>query len=354
VLWVIDGYTTLSSLPYSQRVNLQAATRDSYVTNGSTVAQANTNVNYIRNSVKATVDAYDGTVTLYRWDTVTGKPDPVLETWMRAMPGVVHPAQDIPPAVRAHLRYPHDLFDVQRTVLARYHVTDPLAFYNGSDFWLIPSDPTVTGNTAQPPYYVRLDPTGQGTHTAFSLTSPFVSLNGRAMTAYLSVDADPGPGYGKLTLLRLPSDVEGPGQLRNDIESDPTIAQELTLLRGGGSRVVPGNLQTFPVGGHLVSIEPIYSQAAGGTSFPILRRVVVVNNSRIAFEPTLQAALDVAFGARLTGSARVAVLVTAAQQANTRAQAALAAGNHAEYELQQRKLAAALAEIAAATSVTGG
>ncbi|HET6818464.1 MAG TPA: UPF0182 family protein [Mycobacteriales bacterium] len=345
VLWVVDGYTTANSVPYSQQQNLAAAASDTYVTNGSSSAQSNQSINYIRNSVKATVDAYDGTVHLYRWDTETGLGrDPVLATWMKAFPGLVRPAAALPSDVRAHLRYPRDLFNVQRTMLARYHVTDPRSFYNGSDFWLVPSDPTMKGSAAQPSYYLRLPGAGG---TQLALTTSFVSLNGRTMTAYLSVGSDPGPGYGRMQLQTLPAGVEGPGQIRNDIESDPGVAQQLTLLRGGGSRVVLGNLQPIPVDGDVIWVEPIYSRAAGGTSFPILRRVVVARGGTIAFEPTLDLALADAVGNGSTPSARLAQAVAAAQQAQARAQAALAANNRAEYERQERLLEAALATIAA-------
>ena len=346
VLWVVDGYTTSNGLPSSQQQNLGSAASDTYVTNGSTVGQAGGSINYIRDAVKATVDAYDGTVRLYEWDTEAGQGrDPVLATWMKAFPGLVHPASQIPTEVRAHLRYPRDLFNVQRAMLARYHVTDPRTFYNGSDFWRVPSDPTMKGTASQPSYYLRMPAAGS---SEYSLTSPFVSLNGRAMTAYLSVGSDPGAGYGRMQLQTLPAGVEGPGQIRNDIESDPVVAQQLTLLRGGGSRVVAGNLQAIPANGSIIWVEPIYSQAAGGTSFPILRRVVVVRDGTIAFEPSLDVALSDAVGSGTSPAVRLARAVAAAQQAQSRAQAALAAGNRAEYERQERLLVAALAEIAAA------
>jgi uncharacterized protein len=347
VLWVVDGYTTSNSVPYAQQQNLRAAATDSYVTNGSSSAQSSRSINYIRNSVKATVDAYDGTVTLYEWDTNTGLGrDAVLATWMKAFPGLVKPASSIPADVLSHLRYPRDLFNVQRSMLTRYHVSDPRAFYNGSDFWRIPSDPTVKSSVSQPPYYLRL-PATTG-ERQLTLASPFVSLNGRAMTAYLSVGSDPGPGYGRMQLQTLPAGVEGPGQIRNDIESDPGVAQQLTLLRGGGSRVVLGNLQAIPLGDTVVWVEPIYSRAAGGTSFPILRRVVVVRGDTIAFQPSLAAALSDAVGNGGSATVRLADAVAAAQQAQARAQAALAAGNRSEYERQERLLTAALAQIAAA------
>jgi uncharacterized membrane protein (UPF0182 family) len=355
ILWVVDGYTTLNSLPYAQQQSFGGAATDSYVAQGSSVAQSNGSIDYIRNSIKATVDAYTGKVTLYRWDTETGAPDPVLQTWMKAFPHLVQPASAIPPGLVPHLRYPRDLFNVQRTLLTRYHVSDPRAFYSGSDFWRVPTDPTTPANVAQPSFYLSLSTTGRTTPAQFALTTPFVSLNGRNLTAYLSVDSDPGPGYGRMTLVEPGPGVEGPGQVRNDIESDPAVAQQLTLLRGGGSRVVLGNLQSVPLGDGVLSIEPIYSRAAGGTSFPILHDVVAVYGDRVGFEPTLSAALDAVFGLTPGGSsAQLRAAVAAAQQAQGQAEAALAAGNRAAYRQAERRLAAALAEIAAALARSSG
>src|SRR5581483_9525834 len=270
-----------------------------------------------RNSVKATVDAYTGKVTLYAWDP-SGTRDPILQSWEESFPGLIQPQRAIPSALLPHLRYPQDLFNVQRSLLTSYHVTNPSEFYNGSDFWKIPTDPTVgatsrinslgkkvtTGSPTQPSVYMSVSPNGDSA-ASFALSSPLVTLNKRGLAAFLSVDSQPGPGYGKLTLLQLPAtaSIESPSQIQNDIESDPGVAQKLTLLRGGNSRVILGNLLTIPLGGQFLYIEPIYTQAISGASFPILRRVIAIyGNGAPAFKPTLSAALQQALGVPVTAT----------------------------------------------------
>jgi uncharacterized membrane protein (UPF0182 family) len=262
--------------------------------------------------VKATVDAYTGKVTLYAWDQATN-PDPILESWAKSFPGLIQPQTAIPTALLPHLRYPQDLFNVQRSLLTRYHVTDPSQFYNGSDFWKIPTDPTVAATSrlnslgktvtvsppTQPSVYMSMSPNGASA-SPFALSSPLVTLNRRSLAAFLTVDAQPGPSYGKLTLLHLPptGSIESPSQIQNDIESNTRVAQQLTLLRGGNSRVVLGNLLTIPLGGQFLYVEPIYTQATAGASFPILQRVIAIyGNGPPAFRRTLPAALHLALGA---------------------------------------------------------
>jgi uncharacterized membrane protein (UPF0182 family) len=268
------------------------------------VAQPNRSVNYLQNSVKAVVDAYTGKVTLYEWDQ-RNHPDALLRTWESAFPGIVKPESQIPAALVPHLRYPQDLFDVQRLLLTRYHVTDPGAFYSGSDFWKIPTDPTVSAqhslNSARgggsapsiPSAYMSLNPLGDGPQK-FALSTPMVTLNYRDLAGFLTVDAEAGPDYGKFTLLQFPAgqSVESPAQIQNDIESDNQISKALTLQRGGNSRVVLGNLLTIPLGGKILYVEPVYTQAQGSNSFPILRHVIAVyGNGEPAFKPNLKAAL---------------------------------------------------------------
>jgi uncharacterized protein len=315
ILWVIDGYTTSSNYPYSQMQNLRSDTTTSYTSNGATVTQPSTSINYMQNSVKATVDAYSGKVTLYSWDQAA-HPDPMLSTWEKAFPGLVHPQSQIPAAVVPHLRYPQDLFNVQRAVLTRYHPgTTPEEYYNGSDFWSVPADPTVGSTTSvnslgktvtnappsQPSTYMTLSP--NGTQPAvFSLSSPLVSLSGRNLAAFLSVDSQPGPNYGHFTLLELPSSpnasVEGPSQVQSDIESDSSVTSKLALLRSGHSKVLLGNLLAVPLDGRILYVEPVYQQAIGGSTsaYPILRKVIARYN-RIAFTNTLPTALNGAIGA---------------------------------------------------------
>jgi uncharacterized protein len=310
--WVVDGYTTSNNYPYSQQVNLRSATSNTLTQSKSVVTQPNTSVNYMRNSVKAVVDAYSGKVTLYEWNQAAD-PDPVLKTWEHAFPGLVQPQSAIPSALVPHLRYPQDLFNVQRSLLTRYHVTNPSEFYNGSDFWTIPTDPTVaatvslnsttnklvrTSAPSMPSDYMTMSSDGLSAAT-YSLTTPMVTLNKRNLAAVLSVDSQPGPGYGQFTLLDLPpsQSVESPSQIQNDIESTPAITQQLTLERGGNSRVVLGGMLTIPLGGQMLYVEPVYTQAAGANSFPILRHVIAIYGSGApAFTPTLQQALNQALG----------------------------------------------------------
>jgi uncharacterized protein len=305
--WVVDGYTSTSNYPASQRINLRSATTNSLTKTGSTVVQPNTSVNYLHNSVKATVDAYTGKVTLYSWNQAA-QPDPILQTWESAFPGLVQPESSIPADLLPHLRYPQDLFNVQRSLLTNYHVTDPRDFYSGSAFWRIPNDPTVAATNSLnsgggssssssptiPSVYMSMSATGDGP-AEYALSTPMVTLNSRDLAGFLTVNAVPGPDYGKFTLLEFPAgqSVESPSQIQNDIESDNTISKALTLQRGGNSKVVLGNLLTIPLAGQILYVEPVYTQAVGGNSFPILRHVIAVyGNGQPAFKATLNAAVQ--------------------------------------------------------------
>ena len=252
-------------------------------------------VNYIRNSVKAVVDAYDGTVHLYEWDTT----DPVLKVWEKAFPDTVQPYAAIPQSLLPHLRYPEDLFKVQRNLLAKYHVTTPLEFYSGQDFWKVPSDPTAggAGAVAQPPYYLSVKMPGQ-TQAAFSLTTTFAPQKRETLAAFMAVNAEPGPDYGTIRLLRLPRNttIPGPGQVQNNFESDPDVSKDLALFRSQGSEVDLGNLLTLPVGGGLLYVEPVYIQASSGQAYPLLRKVLVSFGDRIGYAATLDDALAEVFG----------------------------------------------------------
>ncbi len=302
IKWIVDGYTTSSNYPDSQLTNLRAASATTLTANGASVAQPSSQVNYMKNSVKAVVDAYTGQVTLYEWNQQR-QPDALLKAWESVFPGLVKPQASIPPALLSQLRYPTDLFNVQRTLLAKYHVAQPADFYSGSDFWTVPSDPTVSssinsgassGTTVPlPAKYMSLSPTGYGS-SQYTLSSPMVTLNGRALASFVSVDAEPGPNYGKFTVLDFPSssETESPSQVQNDIESDTTITEALTLQRGGNSSVVLGDLEAIPVAGRMLYVEPVYTQSNGGTSFPILRHVIALYaNGRPSFDNTLGRAI---------------------------------------------------------------
>jgi uncharacterized membrane protein (UPF0182 family) len=310
--WVVDGYTTTNRYPDSQQVNLRSATSNTLTQTGSTVPQSGTSINYMRNSVKATVDAYSGKVTLYQWDP-QNTPDPILASWEQSFPGLIQPQTSIPADLLAHLRYPQDMFNVQRSLLTQYHVTKPGAFYDGSAFWTIPTDPTVGSTTqlnavgkptsvsapTQPSVYMSLSATGT-TPASFALSTPLVTLNQRSLAAFLSVNAQPGPGYGQMTLLELPAGglTESPSQVQNDIDSDPAVVKQLSDARQGHTRVVLGNLLTIPLAGQMLYVEPIYFRASWSSSFPILRRVAVVygDGGKVAYRATLSQALDQALG----------------------------------------------------------
>ncbi len=369
IIWIVDGYTTSAGYPYSKKTTLAGSTTDALTTNSSSItAQADTSINYIRNSVKATVDAYDGTVNLYQWDTS----DPVLKTWSKAFPNTVKPKSAISADLLAHVRYPEDLFRVQRDILSSYHVTTASAFYGGQDFWRVPTDPSTFGGnaSAQPPYYLTLQMPG-ATKPSFSLTTPFVPVGGRQnLSAFASVISDPGPNYGKISVLQLPrsTNIAGPSQVASNFEAKPTVANSLSLLRQGGSDVVLGNLLTLPVGGGLLYVQPVYVRATANTaSYPLLQKVLVSFGDQIGYDDTLQGALDQVFGGNsgTTGttttttptgpvgskSAALAAALQSAKQAMADGQAALAKGDFAGYGAAQDRLKSA---IAAAIAAQGG
>jgi uncharacterized membrane protein (UPF0182 family) len=304
VVWILDGYTTSDRYPYSSLRSLSDLTSDSLtVSSSAVVALANDQVNYIRNSVKATVDAYDGSVTLYAWDEA----DPVLQAWRKVFRNSVKPLSAISGGLMAHLRYPEDLFKVQRTMLAKYHVQDPATFYGAGDFWQVPPDPTGTSGTTspvQPPYYLSISVPSQP-DPRFSLTSTYIPQNGKSqLTGFLAVDSDAGTqngqrrsDYGQLRLLQLTTDVPGPGQVQNGFTTDPVVGQQLNLFRAGGaSKVESGNLLTLPLAGGLLYVQPVYVRSQGETSNPLLQRILVGYNKKIGFSDTLSGALDQVFG----------------------------------------------------------
>lgn len=308
VVWIVDAYTTAASYPYSSPSVLQDATKDTQTAQGTTAALPNERVNYIRNSVKATVNAYDGSVELYAWDDQ----DPVLKSWQNVFPSTVKPYSEMSADLMAHVRYPEDMFKVQRELLNRYHVTDANSFYANDDVWSVPNDPTQQNrNVSQPPYYLSMRMPGEK-EANFSLTSSFIPQQNESgntrnvMYGYLSANADAGTGkdgvksenYGKLRLLELPrsSVVPGPGQAQNLFNSDTDVSQELNLLRQGASEVINGNLLTLPAGGGMLYVQPVYVQSSGDAAYPTLRRVLVGFGEKVGFAPTLDGALDEVFG----------------------------------------------------------
>ncbi|QBJ92249.1 UPF0182 family protein [Streptomyces seoulensis] len=297
IQWIVDAYTTSNGYPYASRTTLGDTTADSLTaTNNSRAVVAQQNqVNYIRNSVKATVDAYTGDVKLYQWDSA----DPVLKTWMKAFPDTVKPRADISPALMAHLRYPQDLFKVQRELLTRYHVTNAQTFLSGSEVWQVPDDPSNDSRDSVPPYYLSMKMPDQK-QQVFSLTTTFTPNGRDNLSAFMAVDSDPrASDYGKIRILKLPTSttVDGPKQVQSQFNSEPSIAETISLLSRGHSQVEYGNLLTVPLDGGLLYAEPVYVR--GGTlKYPLLRKVLVTYEGRTAFEDTLDQALDKVFGVK--------------------------------------------------------
>ncbi len=296
IVWIVDAYTTLDNYPYAQISSLEGAVEDSIDRKTGRLLPRK-EVSYIRNSVKATVDAYDGSVTLYEVDSS----DPVLKAWQGVFPDAVKPASEISPELREHFRYPEDLFKVQRDMLTKYHVDDPREFFTNNAFWSVPADPTVEGVTAsQPPYYVLLgDPeTGK---PVFNLTSAMVGYNRQFLSAYISVRSDPD-GYGKFRILQLPTDTQtqGPQQTQNTMTTAPQVSQEKTLL-SNSNKIRYGNLLTLPVAdGGILYVEPFYNERNTGpntATFPQLLRVLVsyrdqAGSVKVGYASTLAEALN--------------------------------------------------------------
>ncbi|ORA31573.1 UPF0182 family protein [Mycobacterium aquaticum] len=296
MVWIVDGYTTLDNYPYSELTTLSSATADSNEVAVNRLAP-DKQVSYIRNSVKATVDAYDGTVTLYAQD----ESDPVLQAWEKVFPGTVKPKSDISPELQAHLRYPEDLFKVQRALLARYHVDNPITFFSAQDFWDVPLDPNPTASSYQPPYYiVAKDIANNSSSSSFQLTSAMNRFQRDFLAAYVSASSDPS-NYGKITVLTIPGQVNGPKLAFNAISTDTAVSQDLGVIgRDNQNRIRWGNLLTLPVGeGGLLYVAPVYASPGtsdAASSYPRLIRVAMLYNDKVGYGPTVSDALTELFG----------------------------------------------------------
>ncbi|MEY4417605.1 MAG: hypothetical protein RIQ88_43 [Actinomycetota bacterium] len=367
VVWIVDGYTTSANYPYSRAENLSVTTSDS----STTSPLERGDINYIRNSVKATVDAYDGSVKLYAWDAE----DPILKTWMKIYPNTIKPVSEMSGALLSHVRYPADLFKMQRGILGQYHVTDAGAFYSQQDAWMTPNDPVDQGagtSSLQPPYYLTLQAPTQP-KPSFSIYSTFIprstgDSSRNVLTGYLVADSDAGSTkgkvsshYGKLRLLTLPRTtiVPGPGQVQNNFNSDSEVSKLLNILRQGSTTVLNGNLLTLPIGGGLLYVQPVYIQSTGETSFPLLKKVLVAFGDKIAFEDNLDDALNSLFGGSgggttpidpgLTNAQKLAKALADAKAALVEKDAALRAGDWSAYGKADAKLRAAIEAALAAS-----
>ncbi len=366
LVWLVDMYSVTENYPYSQAAPTGRLNR------GATLPR---DFNYIRNSVKATVDAYDGTITLYVWDP----DDPLIQTQSKIFPNVFTDASEMPDDIRSHLRYPEDLFRVQSDLYTLYHITDARQFFSEVDPWEIARDPSTADRPAlraqtadgqaRPmlPYYLLLNLPGED-DLSFIIMQPFTPRARPNMVSFLVAKSDPDE-YGEMIIYNLPaaSQQDGPGQVGDLINQNTEISAEFTLLGQGGSKVIQGSMLVLPVEESIMYVQPIYIQAETSTAsttqnafgvatpadeqgIPEFKRVVVSYNDQIEMRETLGSALDAVFGAG-TGAAvdqepgttvepedpgadvpeEVAALIEAAEQALADAEAALLNGDLGTY-----------------------
>jgi hypothetical protein len=271
LVWMWDAYTTSDRFPYAQ--------------------PHNDSLNYIRNPIKVVINAYDGKLTFYQVD---GQ-DPLARAWGKIFPGLFTPGDQMPADLRRHMRYPEDMYQVQAEMLATYHMTDPVIFYNKEDVWEIPTEIYGTEQVPVVPYYEVLALPGE-TRPEFALLLPFSPLSKQNMSSLLVARQD-GEDYGKLLTLDFPKEklVFGPSQIEARITNDPDISAALTLWDQAGSEVIRGNLLVVPISGSVMYFEPLYLQAQQ-SPIPELTRVIVAYGDKVVMEPTLPDALSKIFG----------------------------------------------------------
>ncbi len=340
LVWMIDGYTISDRYPYAQPVRGMG--------------------NYIRNSVKATVDAFHGTVTYY----IADAEDPVIRTWAKAFPGLLKPFAQMPKDLQAHVRYPEDLFTIQAQMYATYHMEDPQVFYNKEDLWTIPRRQQDARTAAEmEPYFTVMRLPGEA-REEFVLLNAFNPSRRDNMIAILVARSD-APNYGNLLVYMLPKQklVYGPRQIDARIDQDAVISQQLSLWNQQGSRVLRGSLLAIPIDQSLIYVQPLYLAATEQGSLPELRRVIVAYGNQIAMEPTLEQSLGRIFGARVRGdepgprpretaAAGPPLLDTAlravaqrAWEAWQKAQEALRRGDWSGYGQEQKRLEETLRQL---------
>ncbi|HHW18141.1 MAG TPA: UPF0182 family protein [Firmicutes bacterium] len=328
--WFIDGYTVSANYPYSQPDSV-------------------TGVNYIRNSVKAVIDAYNGSVVFYRAD----EEDPILRTYEKIFPGLVKPMSEMPPNLLAHIRFPQDLFMVQSRMLLTYHMTNPQVYYNKEDYWEIPKE--VYANQEKPvePYYLVLTIPGEPA-PEYVLITPFTPTGKPNMTAWLAVRCDPAH-YGEMILFMLPKDklIPGPMQVESLFAQNPLISEAMTLWGQVDSQVIRGNLLTIPVNGSFLYVEPLYIQAER-VKIPELKRVLMYAGGKVVMGTSVQDALNQLLGAATTppsgvtpptGATDLAGLIARANQLYSEAQSKLRAGDWSGYGEAMEELGRVIAEM---------
>ncbi len=350
--WIVDAYTVSDRYPYSQPLARSNGVTSLFQSSPGLSQILQLSGNYIRNSVKVVVDAYDGTLQFF----VVDETDPVLATYRQIFPTLFEPADAIPLEVRAHFRYPVDLFKIQAQMYLSYHMDTPPEFYNQEDLWRFPTEQYEDQQVLMQPYYVimRLPEAEQ---EEFMLILPFTPVNKDNMIAWMSAQSD-GDDYGNLLLYEFPKQelVYGPSQIEARVNQNPTISQQLTLWSQEGSRVIRGNLLVIPIEQSLLYIEPIYLRAEQG-ELPELRRVIAAYRDRTVMEPTLEEALTALFGDVSTPSetavpsqpsSQVPVspsLVQSALDAYENAQDALRQGDWSSYGQYQEELRQLLEQL---------
>ena len=332
LIWMLDGYTTTSRYPYSDPVPGVG--------------------NYIRNSVKVTIDAYDGTVIFYRADET----DPIVRTYGSAFSGLLKPLDKMPEGLRRHIRYPEDFFAIQARKYATYHMLDPQVFYNKEDLWAVPRRAIEGRDRDMEPYFTIMRPPGEQKEE-FILLTLFNPARRDNMIAWMAARSDP-PNYGRLIVFNFPKQklVYGPRQIDARIDQDPVISQQLSLWNQRGSTVIRGSLLAIPIDKSLIYDQPLYLAASEQGALPELRRVIVAYGNQIAMEPTLEQSLSRIFGGRPSataaappaagapsdGATGVRQLVQRAWESWTRAQDALRRSDWAAYGAEQKRLEEAL------------
>jgi uncharacterized protein len=379
LVWIWDAYTTTNAYPYSEPVNLNGV-----VTRNPNGPSPTGTVNYIRNSVKVVVDAYNGSITYYAADPS----DPILQAWENAFPGMFTPLDQAPPELQQHFRYPENLFQVQAAQFTNYHVTDPQTFYGKQDFWQVPADPTLSTGTdafggaasSEPmrPYYLLMRLPDQQAES-FVLIMPFTPQGRQNLVGWMAAGSDPGSDYGTLTSFEFPGgqNVDGPAQVFSRINSDPTFSAQRTLLSSSGSKTAFGDLLVIPVGKGLLYVEPFYVIASQQPAIPELKRVLVVNGGKVGIGTTLpQAIADSVSGVQPppsggggtgngnggggqtggTVSQQIAALLQSAERHFQAANDALKSGDLATYqsEIEAAQRAIAKANALASGSTSGG
>jgi uncharacterized membrane protein (UPF0182 family) len=366
VVWIWDAYTTTNGYPYSQVVPLDQATPL-----GPGQSGLHGTANYIRNSVKVVVDAYDGTMHYY----VSDPTDPIIRVWEKAFPDLFTPLDQAPAELAAHFRYPENLFQVQASQFANYHVTDASVFYQKQDFWQVPFDPTIPANTNTNvnvpirPYYLLMRLPGS-TQESFVLVLPFNPEGRQNIVAWMAANSDSGPDYGKIVAFEFPpgQNVDGPSQVFARMRQDPRFSADQTLFGQSGSQVKFGDFLIIPMGNGLLYVEPVYVRSAQENAIPELKRVLVANGGDVGLGSTLTQALNDSLGGQVvppSGGGGGPTPGGSVQQQITRllkqaldhfaaADAALKAGNLALYQSEVNAAQAAIARANQLAAKAGG